>query len=417
MRRKTEYYKKNKFSISIIQNFDKNLYNRYTSNIKGGDMKNLKLHGDKLIIEQGSLKYLKSIKENRIFIVTGGQSSFKNGSIDKIRQYFDMNNKIYQIFSGIKKNPDTNIVLSGVEEMREFKPDLVLAIGGGSPIDAAKVMVLLYEHKELTFDNILLKDILNYKRRIKFIAIPTTSGTGTEVTKAAVITFKEKNIKIGLKSMAFIPDVAILDAELTMSMPKNIVAETGLDALTHALEAYTNHNLDDFTEVIAKGAVEGLLEYLPKSYNDKSIEAREKVHYYQSMAGMAFHNVGLGMAHGISHAFGGKYDYGHGLLNGICLPYVLEYNQKNDVVKEKLKYLSSFLNVNSVVDEIHQLNKKLDIPQSFKELGLSEKQFYDDLDNLIINSLKGSTVGNPVEMNEIEMRKVLIKIFNGEKIN
>jgi len=378
-------------------------------------MKNIKLNGDRLIIGKRSIKYLETIKEDRIFIVTGGKSAFKNGSIDRIKQYFDANNKQYKIFSGIKKNPDTNIVLSGIEEMKIFKPNLVLAIGGGSPIDAAKVMTLLYEHKKLNFNNILSKDILNCSRTIKFIAIPTTSGTGTEVTKSAVITFKEKNIKIGLKSMAFIPDIAILDAELTISMPDNIVAETGLDALTHALEAYINHNLDDFTEVIAKGAIEGLFKYLPISYKDKSIEAREKVHYYQSMAGIAFHNVGLGMAHGISHAFGGKYNYGHGLLNGICLPYVLEYNKKDDTVNKKLQYLSNFLNVNSVVQEIHNLNKELNIPNSFKKLGLSEELFLNDLDGLIENSLKGSTKSNPVIMDEVEMRRVLINVFNGER--
>jgi len=377
-------------------------------------MKNIKLNGDRLIIGKGSIKYLETIKEDRIFIVTGGKSAYKNGTIDKIKQYFDTNNKNFEIFSGIKKNPDTNTVLDGIKEMEKFKPNLVLAIGGGSPIDAAKVMILLYEHKELNFNNILSKDILNCSRAIKLIAIPTTSGTGTEVTKAAVITFKEKNIKIGLKSMAFIPDIAILDAELTISMPDNIVAETGLDALTHALEAYINHNLDDFTEVIAKGAIEGLFKYLPISYKDKSIEAREKVHYYQSMAGIAFHNVGLGMAHGISHAFGGKYNYGHGLLNGICLPYILEYNKKDDIVNEKLKYLANFLNINSVTQEIHKLNKELNIPNSFKELGLSEEKFYNDLDGLIENSLKGSTIGNPVIMNEIEMKKVLITIYNGK---
>jgi alcohol dehydrogenase class IV len=377
-------------------------------------MKTLKLYGDQLIIGRGSLKYLKSIKENKIFIVTGGKSAFKNGSIDKLEEYFDMQNKIYEIYSGIKKNPDTDTVLNAVSDMEKFKPDLVLAIGGGSAIDAAKVMTLFYDYKDLTFDNILIKGISNYIRKTKFIAIPTTSGTGTEVTKAAVITYKEKDIKIGLKSIAFIPDIAILDSELTMSMPANIVAETGLDALTHALEAYINHNLDDFTEVIAKGAIEGLLKFLPKSYNDKSIEAREKVHNYQAMAGMAFHNVGLGMAHGISHAFGGKYNYGHGLLNAICLPYVLNYNQKNDVVKEKLQYLSDVLKTDNVVDEVRKLNKELNIPKSFIELGLSENQFYNDLDDLVLNSLKGSTVSNPVSMNEIEMKKVLIEIFNGK---
>ncbi|MDM8534298.1 iron-containing alcohol dehydrogenase [Clostridiaceae bacterium HSG29] len=378
-------------------------------------MKNLKLYGDQLIIGKGSLKYLEKIEENRIFIVTGGKSAFENGSIDKLKKYFDMHYKTYKIYSGIKKNPDTNSVLNAISDMEKFKPDLILAIGGGSAIDAAKVMTLFYDYKDLTFDNILLNDISNYRRKTKFIAVPSTSGTGTEVTKAAVITFKEKNIKIGLKSMAFIPDIAILDANLTLSMPANIVAETGMDALTHALEAYTNHNLDDFTEVIAKGAIEGLLKYLEVSYKGESFEAREKVHYYQSMAGMAFHNVGLGMAHGISHAFGGKYNYGHGLLNAICLPYVLNYNKKNDIVNEKLKYLSDFLRTDDIVDEVFQLNDALNIPKSFLELGLSENQFYNDLDDLVVNCLKGSTVSNPIDMNATEMKKILIQIFNGYK--
>jgi alcohol dehydrogenase class IV len=296
----------------------------------------MKLNGDKLIIGKKSLDYIKQIEGKKIFIVTGGKSMFNNGTMDRIKSMLNDVGKEYLIMSGIKKNPDTEIVCKGISQMNEFKPDTVLAIGGGSPIDAAKVMALFYEYPEINFDNVLEQSLPEQRKNIKFIAIPTTSGTATEVTKAAVITFKKDNIKIGLKSPAFIPDIAILDAELTMSMPDNIVAETGMDAITHALECYINHNLDDYTECLAKGAVEGLFKYLPISYKEKTIESREKVHNYQSMAGMAFHNVGLGMAHGISHAFGGKYDLGHGLTNGIALPYVLQFNSRDVIVKDKL---------------------------------------------------------------------------------
>ncbi|HKL42103.1 MAG TPA: iron-containing alcohol dehydrogenase [Clostridia bacterium] len=376
-------------------------------------MKALKFYGDQLVTGKNAINYMKTLNYERIFIVTGGSSAFKNGSIKEIENIFS--NKKIKIFSGIKKNPDTTIVDKGVIEMKDFEPDLVLGIGGGSPIDAAKVMTLFYDYESLNFKNVLKKDISNYKRKTDFIAIPSTSGTGTEVTKAAVITFNDLDLKIGLKSIGFIPDMAILDSRLTLSMPKNIVAETGLDALTHALECYINHNLDDFTEAMAKGAIEGLLKHLRESYHTGNIESREKVHNYQALAGMAFQNVGLGMAHGISHAFGGMFDFGHGLLNGICLPYVLEYNSKDPRVQEKIDYLSRVLDVDNVIDEIKALNKELSIPKSFKALGLAEDVFRENLDLLIDNSLKGSTRGNPVEMNREEMKKILVKIYNGNE--
>lgn len=376
-------------------------------------MKTLKLNGDKIVTGKGSLSYIKELKGKRIFIATGGNSMFANGTIDRIKAILEECEKEYVIMSGIKKNPDTDIVNKGVSEMKKFCPDTVLALGGGSPIDAAKVMAVFYEYPELNFDNALKIGLPEKRKEIEFISIPTTSGTGTEVTKAAVITFKERDLKIGLKSNAFIPDIAILDPELTMSMPDNVVAETGMDALTHALECYINHNLDDFTECLAKGAIQGLFKYLPISYREKTIESREKVHNYQSMAGMAFHNVGLGMDHGIAHAFGGKYDLGHGLLNGIALPYVLKFNSQNSVVKEKLNRLEKALGIDDLIGAVRKLNNLLDIPSSFKEAGVSESDFYNDFDGLVENSLKGSTQSNPIQVTKEEMEKILKDIYEG----
>ncbi|WP_432409552.1 iron-containing alcohol dehydrogenase [Wukongibacter sp. M2B1] len=377
-------------------------------------MKVLKLNGDRIITGKGSLNHITEIKGKRIFIVTGGKSMFANGTVDRIKDILEKSGKEYVIMSGIKKNPDTEIVNKGVIEMKKFKPDTVLALGGGSPIDAAKVMAVFYEYPNLNFESILKGSLPKFRRNIEFVSVPTTSGTGTEVTKASVITFRDRDLKIGLKSNAFIPDMAILDPELTMSMPDNVVAETGMDALTHALECYINHNLDDFTEVLAKGAVEGLFKYLPVSYKEKTIESREKVHNYQCIAGMAFHNVGLGMAHGISHAFGGKYDLGHGLLNGIALPYVIHYNSKDPVVKKKLDYLAKAMELDSMVDAIINLNRLLNIPRSFKDAGVEEKEFYNDFEELVKNSLKGSTRSNPITISGEEMEKILKSIFEGK---
>ncbi len=377
-------------------------------------MKQLKLYGDRIITGAGAIDYLKTIEGQRVILVIGGQSTKKNGTLEHVMALLSEAGKTVDVIGGVPKNPDTDIVLSGVEIMKTFKPDTVVAIGGGSPIDAAKVMTLMYEQAQLSFDTILNTDISRMQLETNFIAVPTTSGTGTEVTKAAVITFREQNIKIGLKSEAFIPKVALLDANLTMSMPPNIVAETGLDALTHALECYINHNLDDYTECLAKGAIEGLLKYLPLSYEENTLEAREKVHNYQNIAGMAFHNVGLGMAHGISHAFGGQYDMGHGLLNGICLPYVMDFNRKDQLVNRKLTYLEGVLNCDDLVQVIHDLNKRVGIPTSFQKTGLSEEAFKEDFDKLVENSLKGSTVRNPVQISRLEMETLLELIYYGQ---
>lgn len=376
-------------------------------------MKTLKLNGDKVITGKGALSYIKELKGKRIFIATGGRSMFENGTIDKMKAMLEESGKEYVIMSGIKKNPDTDIVNKGVLEMKKFNPDTVIAVGGGSPIDAAKVMSVFYEYPELSFDNVLKSGLPENRKTIEFIAVPTTSGTGTEVTKVAVITFKERSLKIGLKSNALIPDIAILDPELTMSMPDNIVAETGMDALTHGLECYINHNLDDFTECLTRGAIQGLFKYLPISYKEKTIDSREKVHNYQSMAGMAFDNVGLGMDHGIAHAFGGKYDLGHGLLNGIALPYIIKFNSKNPVVKEKLDFLSKSLGVVDIVEAIRDLNRALNIPASFKEAGISEADFYNNFEGLVENSLRGSTRSNPIKINKEDMEKILKDIYEG----
>ncbi len=379
-------------------------------------MKELRLHGELIVTGVGSLRYLEGIQCSRAFIVTGEGSTFRNGTIDTITGLLEGKGCICEIYSGIKKNPTTDEVLEGIAVMRSFVPDTIIAVGGGSAIDAAKVMALFYEYPGLTFDVAMNGPLPDSKKKLKLIAIPTTSGTGTEVSKAAVITYKDSDIKIGLKSNAFIPDAAILDASLTLSMPKNVVAETGMDAMTHAVECYINTNLDDFTESLASGAVEGLFKYLSLSYEKGDIEYREKVHNYQCIAGSAFANVGLGMAHGISHAIGGRFNYGHGLLNAVALPYVLQYNSKDKLVQDRLKYLGSRIGSGNFIDSIKELNKRLSIPGSFKEMGITEEDFSESFEILAANSIKGSTRVNPVPVSIEEMKIVLQHIYEGKDI-
>lgn len=379
-------------------------------------MKKLTFGGKNIITGEGALEYLNSINNKKVVIVTGGKSMFESGTIEVIDKILKKNNCEICIISGIKKNPDTEEVILGVKKMKEFNPDTVIAVGGGSSMDAAKVMTLLYENEHINFDNILSIELPEERNKVKFIAIPSTSGTGSEVTKAAVITFKKDNIKIGIKTNAFTPDIAILDPSITMTMPDNVVAETGMDAITHAVECYINDNLDDFTECIAKGAVEGLFKYLPLSYKYKTLEAREKVHHYQCIAGLAFDNVGLGMAHGISHALGGKFDLGHGIANAIVLPYVLKYNSRNETVERKLKILARVVDSSDFIEAVKSVSNTLNIPKCLKDVGISEDDFKNNLKILVENSLKGSTRVNPVKITEEQMKELITCIYYGYEI-
>jgi len=377
-------------------------------------MKEIVLGGRVLITGRGSLDSIKNLNAARAFIVIGGSAMQKSGVIDRIHELLRAVGCSCEVFSGVSPNPDPQIVMAGVERMREFRPDTVIAVGGGSPIDAAKVMALLYEYPTNNFVELLEGPLPSSRKLVRLVAIPSTSGTGAEVTKAAVITFTDRNLKIGLKSEALVPDVAILDAELTMTMPPNIVAETGMDAVTHAVECYTNPSLDDFTEPLAREAVAGLFEWLPVSYGEKTLESREKVHNYQCMAGLAFTNVGLGMAHGIAHAIGGKFGLGHGLINAIALPEVLEYNSRDAEVARRLERLAQTIGARSFVEAVRKLNRLMGIPVSFQAAGLNEDAFKQALPELVANSLQGSTRVNPVKITAEDMAVLLDRLYRGQ---
>ncbi|MTV49970.1 iron-containing alcohol dehydrogenase [Heliobacillus mobilis] len=372
------------------------------------------LGGQAIVAGRGSIEHVKTLEAKRAMIVTGGQSMFANGAIGRIEEIFQQKGCATSVFSGIGPNPDTSIVLQGLEQMRAFEPDVLIAIGGGSALDAAKVMSLFYEYPQITFENVLTVPLPERRQKLTLVAIPSTSGTGSEVTKASVITFKEQNLKIGLKTTAMIPDIAILDGEITMSMPPHVVAETGMDALTHAVESYINRNMGAFMEPLARGAVEGIFANLPASYLEKDPESRDKMHLYQCMAGLAFNHAGLGMAHGIAHAVGGRFGLGHGLLNAILLPYVLRFNRRDREVTLKLQRLAHSIGSDDFVDSVEQLNRTLQIPSSFREAGISRENFEKDFSNLQENAMKGSTRANPVPVRADQMASFLQGVFQGD---
>lgn len=379
-------------------------------------MKKLTLTRDMLVTGEGALEYLKEIPIRKAVVVTGGSSMKKTGVLDRVTKCITAGGGSVSIYSGIGKNPTTQMVLDGLAFIKKENPDTILAVGGGSSIDAAKVMLIFYEYPDINFENIFDTNLDDLEFHTKFIAVPSTSGTASEVTKVSVITFETEQFKKAIRSINLFPNVAILDPALPATLPANIAAETGMDALTHALEAYINKNGNDFTDALAKEAIEGILEWLPQSVLTGDIKAREKVHNYQCMAGMAFANSGLGMVHGVSHAFGGMYNVAHGLANAIILPYSMDYNKKDSQVSAKYLRLSKSVGMD-IIEAVRELSKKIGIPEKMQDAQVLEEDFLADFNKILDFSMKGSTVVNPIPVSKEDMEQFLHCIYYGKKVN
>jgi len=369
----------------------------------------------KIYFERGSIKYLEKMPDiERAFIVTD-PTMVKLGYVDKAL-YCLRNRKKYchsKIYSDIEPDPDVDTIMRGVAEMRQFEPDVIIAIGGGSAIDAAKGMWLFYEHPETSFGGTKLKFMDIRKRAFRFpslgskarlVAIPTTSGTGSEVTAFSVITDKKAgNIKYPLADYALLPSVAIIDPQFTDSLPSSIVADTGIDALTHAVEAYISVLASDYTDGLALSAVDIIFENLYKSYTDGDRGSREKMHNAAAIAGMAFTNSFLGLNHSMAHKLGGEFGLTHGRANGILLPYVLKFNSKKPTkfsafpkyethsADKKIAKLANMIgvggatteeSVNNFIKAVRSLADSVGIPKSIKDCGIDEKTFLNRLDTL-----------------------------------
>lgn len=370
----------------------------------------------------GELKNLKGYK--RAIIVTGGSSMKKGGFLQKTEDVLKENGLQVELFEGVEPDPSIETVFRGAEAMRKFEPDVIVAIGGGSPIDAAKAMWVFYEYPEKTFDDI--KDPFTMpKLRTKaiFVAIPSTSGTASEVTAFSVITDYSTNIKYPLADFEITPDIAILDTDIPQTMPKKLTAHTGMDALTHAIEAYVATARSDFSDPLALKAISDIYDCLIDSYHGDK-EARGKMHIAQCLAGMAFSNALLGIAHSLAHKTGAVFDIPHGCCNAILLPSVIQYNSR--VCMDRYADIAKAIGLpgstdkqltDALVDSIKELNKKLDIKQSYKENGVSEELLNQNIEKIAENAVKDPcTASNPREIDVENMKKVLLCAYNGEDV-
>ena len=380
---------------------------------------------------KGSLEVLKTLQGKRAMVCVGGGSMKRFGFLDKVVSYLKEAGMEVELFEGIEPDPSVTTVMKGAEAMSKFQPDWIVAMGGGSPIDAAKAMWIKYEYPETTFEDMCkVFGLPKLRQKAHFCAIPSTSGTATEVTAFSVITDYEKGIKYPLADFEITPDIAIVDPDLAETMPKKLVAHTGMDAMTHAVEAYVSTANCDFTDPLALHAIKMIQEDLVDSYNG-DMDKRASMHNAQCLAGMAFSNALLGIVHSIAHKTGAIFeDYGahiiHGAANAMYLPKVIAYNAKDETAAKRYGVIADSMGlggetveekVANLIAYLRGMNDALNIPQCIKNYGadsypceqgfVPEEVFLERLPEIAKNAIADACTGsNPRQPNQEEMEKL-----------
>ncbi|MDR3769095.1 MAG: iron-containing alcohol dehydrogenase, partial [Faecalibacterium sp.] len=355
---------------------------------------------------KGALEALKSFTGKKAMICVGGGSMKRFGFLDRAVEYLKEAGMEVELFEGIEPDPSVETVMRGAEAMLKFEPDWIIAMGGGSPIDAAKAMWIKYEYPEITFEEMCkVFGIPPLRRKAHFCAISSTSGTATEVTAFSIITDYQKGIKYPLADFNITPDVAIIDPALAETMPPKLVAHTGMDALTHAIEAYVSTLHTVFTDPLALKAIHIVEKDLLRSFNG-DMGCREEMHYGQCLAGMAFSNALLGIVHSMAHKTGAAFSTGHiphGLANAMYLPYVIAYNAKADGVAERYADIARTMGVvgdttaelvEGLRAKIRSMNDAMGIPNTLKDFGIIEDEFKEKLDVIAANAVGDACTGS-----------------------
>lgn len=379
---------------------------------------------------QGTLEELKNLGGKRAIVVVGGGTMKRMGFLDRAVQYLKDGGMEVELFEGVEPDPSVETVMRGAEAMRKFQPDWIVAMGGGSPIDAAKAMWVFYEYPDTSFEAIITPfSFPKLRTKAHFCAIPSTSGTATEVTAFSVITDYHKGIKYPLADYNITPDIAIVDPELAETMPKKLTAHTGMDAMTHAIEAYVSTVANDYTDPLALHATDMIHDELVHSFAGEK-HAREVMHNAQCLAGMAFSNALLGIVHSMAHKTGAAFSGGHiihGCANAMYLPKVIRYNAKDERAAKRYAHIADHLGlggstvaekVDLLIKELRHMNDELEIPQAIKYYGeggvradksiIDEKEFLEKLPEVAKNAIADACTGsNPRIPTQEEMEKLL----------
>lgn len=388
-----------------------------------------------LYFGEGARHEVKNLKGKRAVIVSGGSSMRRGGFLDDVEN--DLKSVGFEVahIEGVESDPSVETVMSGAAKMSEFQPDWIIAIGGGSPIDAAKAMWIKYEYPETTFEDMCkVFGLPELRTKAHFCAISSTSGTATEVTAFSIITDYQKGVKYPIADFQITPDVAIVDPELTYGMPVKLVAHTGMDALTHAIEAYVSTASSMYTDGDALHAIREIVEWLPKSYTGDK-EARQHMHDAQCIAGIAFSSGLLGIVHSMAHKTGAAFSGGHiihGCANAMYLGKVIQFNARDERAKARYAFIAKEILhlegntedelVEALVQKIRSINDALNIPQGIKNYGeggtksetsiIDEKEFFEKAPEVARLAIEDAcTLSNPRKPTQEEMEQLLKCVY------
>jgi len=364
----------------------------------------------------GSLEELKKIKGTKAVIVTGGSSMKNSGSLDKAAAYLKEAGIETKIFEGVEEDPSSATCFKGAEVMKSFEPDWIIGLGGCSAIDAAKMMWVFYEYPDADFEAMIKPfNVPVLRKKAKFIAIPSTSGTGTETTGLAVITDRDKGVKYPIVSYELTPDIAIVDGEICASMPAHVTSNTGLDALTHCIEAYVSNIENNYADVLSKGGLEIVFDNLKEAVqNPSNIQARQNMHDASFMAGLAFNNAWLGIVHSLSHQVGALYGIPHGASNAIFLPNVIRYNSKESNRFPDLAKVIGKETAEDLAQAIETLRADVNNQAAIKEFGISREDWDKNLDFIANNAFLDPCTGfNPRKPTVEELKEIYNACYEG----
>ncbi len=390
----------------------------------------------------GSLENLKNLEGKKAVIVVGGGAMKRGGFLARAQEYLEAAGMEVKIIEGVEPDPSVETVMNGAKVMSEFGPDWIVAMGGGSPIDAAKAMWIKYEYPDCTFEDMCkVFGIPKLRQKAHFVAIPSTSGTATEVTAFSIITDYSKGIKYPIADFEITPDVAIVDSDLAETMPVKLVAHTGMDAMTHAIEAYVSTANCDYTDPLAIHAIEMIMNDLVPSYNG-DMDARARMHNAQCLAGMAFSNALLGIVHSMAHKTGAVFqDFGahiiHGAANAMYLPKVIAFNAKDETAKKRYGVIVDYMKLGGANDDekvellikyLRKMNDDLNIPHCIKNYGadglpaeqgfVPEEVFLERVENIAAEALLDACTGsNPRQPSQEEMVKLLKACYYDTEID
>ena len=391
---------------------------------------------------KGSLETLKTLKGKKAIICVGGGSMKRGGFLDKAEKYLKEAGMEVKLLEGIESDPSVETVMKGAAVMSEFSPDWIVAMGGGSPIDAAKAMWIKYEYPNISFEDMCkVFGLPKLRTKAHFCAIPSTSGTATEVTAFSIITDYEKGIKYPIADFEITPDIAIVDPDLAETMPQKLVAHTGMDALTHAIEAYVSTANCAYTDALALHAIKMIHNDLIPSYKG-DMDARDRMHDAQCMAGMAFSNALLGIVHSMAHKTGAVFaDQGahiiHGAANAMYLPKVIAFNAGDKTALHRYAEIADFIalggknetdKVKKLIDLVRSMNDELNVPHCIKNYGkdsyptkdgfVPEKVFLERLPSIAVNAIADAcTLSNPRKIEPKQMEELLKACYYDTEVN